>query len=222
MAEDSGTNSGNSGWGPPQDSGGGPVPPQVPTPPTRSEPGYQPGSFPVPPSAASPPSTAPPPSVGSPPPPTPASARPLPAALPPAYGTPAPPKKTNWRKWLLILAVIVGVLLLGIAACIFAFVGAVTAPVDRANDFLAEVNAENWSEAVAHTDPNCSTLSEAWLSQTFGNAELSYNLNASSVSGDGAMVAGTLGFNNDPAVDIGMTMQKSDGEWRVCSVQLPF
>lgn len=160
----------------------------------------------------------------SPPPPSGAASQPAPPAAIP--GAPIPPvtygapesKKRSWITWLLVIGGIVALLIVGIAACVFLLVGSLTAPVDASNEFLADLNAEKFAEAMTRTDPGCSGLSADGLAGSFGGANLSYNLSSSSIINSNATVTGTISFDGSPNDVVTLSLREVGDEWLVCNI----
>lgn len=124
-------------------------------------------------------------------------------------------KKSRRSLWI-TLGVIFGVLALGIGSCTIWFVGAVKAPVDASNNFLAAIDNGNYAEAISLSDPGCSLgMSEADLAQVFGGADITYNLNNSSVTNSSATVSGSFSVVGQDLSSISLQLRNIDG-WRVC------
>ncbi len=124
-------------------------------------------------------------------------------------------KKSRRSLWI-TLGVIFGVLVLGIGACTFWFIGTVTAPVDTSNEFLAAIDRGNYAEAIALSDPSCSQgMSEADLAAAFRGADITYNLNNSSITNSNATVAGSFSMTGENVSRIEVYLRNNNG-WGVC------
>lgn len=206
-----------------------------------------PGSPPMPPQPAAPP-PGPAPSPYEPPPvsggygaptpqpypeapPTPNYAPPPHTPVPPAGqaapwgqpGTPPPPAAGSKTPWLKILgfAVVAGLLLIG--GCTYFVIRAVSGPIDAANEFLADVAAQDFDAAVAHIDSSCfdpqPTADD--LLQVFGPGVQSYNLNSSQNSNNlEGSSSGSItrdGFGEQP---IEFRMSRPFEDWLVCGFRI--
>ncbi len=209
---------------PPWDPGSG-----EPVDPSRQPP---PAGFP-PPGSTPPPSGYPPP-VGTPPgqpqpgynPPPGSGFNPPPGQAPPynpGYGAPATPKKR--RVWVWLLGIF-GFLALGIGGCSFLLFRAVSGPIDHANEFLAAIDAADYSTAasmVSH-DPGCfGENAQQDLSDYFGGVALTdYDLksvNVSSTNGESTGdVSGTIEVEGQPKTTIKMGLVKEGGDWKLCGL----
>jgi len=108
------------------------------------------------------------------------------------------------------------VLVLGIGACTFWFIGTVTAPVDTSNDFLAAIDNGDYDAAIALSDPLCSQgMSATDLAQAFQGADISYNLNNSSISNSNATVSGSFSMVGENVSTIEIYL-RNNGGWGVC------
>jgi len=111
---------------------------------------------------------------------------------------------------------ILAVLVLGIGACTVWFVGTVKAPVDESNRFLAEIDAGDYTAAVARTDPACNQgMTAGQLEALFGGADITYDLKSSSITNNSAAVSGSFSATNLSLRNIEIYLRNSDG-WRVC------
>lgn len=139
---------------------------------------------------------------------------------PPTPGAFAPePKRRRRGLWGIVGFIFVALALL-IGACTVWFVGAVTAPVDAANEFLAAIDDGDYSGAVTMTAPRCNNgLTAADLESRFRNANISYNLNQSSVQNAGATVRGTITIGSESPVPIRLELLNSN-RWQVCGFRL--
>jgi len=143
----------------------------------------------------------------------PASIRlPPPRDLPPPTG---PKKKTGSRTWWKVLLALLAVMVLGIAGCTVWFVRTVSAPVGVANDFLAEVNADDFDGAEGFIGACSQGLTAADL-EPFRGQELFYNLTSSSISNNQAEVTGSFMVDGVSAPDIRVRLVKEGGDWKVC------
>lgn len=151
-----------------------------------------------------------------------------PPSYPQGYGLPpaaAPARRSNWWKWL--LAVFVGLIVLG-GGCSYLVFRAVRGPVDATNDFFAAVNDGDLSLAASlvSTDPSCSFASdpEGAIDQQFtGITVQSYFFAGATVNtGDGASAAEVIGLvttleEGDVSYTVDM-LQEGDS-WKVCTLE---
>ncbi len=187
-------------------------PPAQPGPPPS--PGYQPPPQPAaspyqPPVPGAPPHAVAPPNQhggpGQPPPPP-----------PPGWGQPAAPVKKSRRSLWITLAVIFGVLVLAIGSCTVFFVTAIKAPVDASNRFLSAIDDGDYARAISLSDPGCSLgMSEADLASAFQGADITYNLNNSSVTNSSATVSGSFSVVGQNVSSIALQLRNIDG-WKIC------
>jgi hypothetical protein len=135
---------------------------------------------------------------------------------PPGWGPPAAPVKKSRRSLWITLAVIFGGLVLAIGSCTLFFVSAVKAPVDASNRFLAAIDDGDYAKAISLSDPGCSLgMSEADLAATFQGADITYNLNSSSVTNSSATVSGSFSVVGQNVSSISLQLRNIDG-WQVC------
>ena len=198
--------------------------PSAQPPPPPGAPQFEPPTHPAPPASYPPPAPAAspyePPVPNVPPAnqfPPPNYDRPGQPPPPPGWAPPPPPPKKSSSKTIWItLAVIFGVIALGIGSCTVWFVGTVKAPVDESNRFLAAIDSGDYNAAVAMTDPGCNFgLTVADLDSLFGRRDITYDLKSSSVVNSDATVSGSfsadgLGYNN-----IQLSLRNRSG-WQVC------
>jgi len=143
---------------------------------------------------------------------------PAPLRLPPPQHGPPPAasgEKAGKRAWWKALLALLAVMVLGIAGCTVWFVRTVGAPVGVANDFLAEVNADDFAAAEDYFGACSQGLTAADL-EPFRGQELSYNLTSSSISNNQAEVTGSFMIDGVSASDIGVRLVKEGGDWKVC------
>jgi len=108
-------------------------------------------------------------------------------------------------------------MIVGIGACTYFFIGAVKAPIDESNRFLAVVNAGDYAGAAAMTDPTCNDgMSAQDLQSIFQGNEIAYNLNGSFVSNNQATVNGTFATSGVPGDVIELRLQERNDTWGVC------
>lgn len=178
----------------------------------------QPAAAPAPaqPQVAPPPVMSPPPTFA--PPPT--------TAAPAGYGSSAlaaPKKKSSAWKW--VLGVFL-VLALGVGGCSFVFWQAVKGPIDAGNNYLAALEAQDFDQAWALSDPSCfEGGGPAQLAAVFGpDAVTAYDLNSSNVSSNNGSSTGstsgtvTLGANDVRAIEINLSKRADD--WLVCGFDI--
>ena len=126
-------------------------------------------------------------------------------------------KKSRRSLWV-TLAVIFGVLVLAIGSCTVWFVSTVKAPVDKSNEFLAAIDNGDYAEAIALSDPGCSQeMSEADLAAGFRGADITYNLNNSSITNSRATVSGSFSMVGESVSAIEVYL-RNDGGWKVCGL----
>ena len=118
--------------------------------------------------------------------------------------------------WITV-ATIVGICVLGIGACTVWFVSTVTAPVDEANRFLAEVDEGHYATALAMMTTPCdgSQITTDVFDQIFGGAPIDYNLNSSNVTNNDAVASGSFSSPITSASQIEVYLKDRDG-WKVC------
>ena len=166
------------------------------------------------------PSSQPPPPRAQPIPPPPPY-EPFRPNAPVPQGVAAP---NRFKPLIITLVAIVAVLALGIGACTVWFVSTVTAPVDEANEFLADIDAGDYQAAAQHLDPACSAgLDANELMRIFGGANIDYDLTSSSVQGSSdAQVSGSFSFEDGSSGfdQIELFLGKPGDDWRVCGFGL--
>jgi len=114
------------------------------------------------------------------------------------------------------LAVIFGALMLAIGSCTVWFVGTVKAPVDKSNEFLAAIDSSDYAKAIALSDPECNQgMSEADLAASFRGADISYNLNNSSVTNSNATISGSFSMVGSDVTTIQLLL-RNNGGWKIC------
>jgi len=118
---------------------------------------------------------------------------------------------------------ILAVLAVAIGGCTVWFISAVTAPVDEANLFLAEVDDLDYSSALAMMTTACdgSVLTADDLEAVLGGAPISYNLRSSSITNSDATVSGSFSSENpaNRATRIEVFLRNRDG-WKVCGFRV--
>lgn len=128
------------------------------------------------------------------------------------------PKRPWWK--IALVVVVLGILLIG--GCTAVVLRAVSGPIDAANDFLADIAAQDFSAAVEHLDPSCfgGAPSAAVLESEFGRGLESYNLtsvrNDNNTSGSASGTITRADFGTQP---ISFAMTKPFDDWLVCGVQ---
>lgn len=185
--------------------------------------------------AAAPPAYEPPPQPSYEPPPVPGyQPPPQPGYQQPGYqqpaspGMPPPPSQPPLdvmkakRPWWKIALVVVGLGILLIGGCTVFVLRAVSGPIDAANEFLADIAAQDFDAAVEHLDPSCfgGAPSATVLESEFGRGLESYDLN--SVSNDNnssGSAGGTITRSNFGTQPISFAMTKPADDWLVCGVQ---
>ncbi len=199
----------------PWDPGSGePVPPGTPAP--------QPGQAPrFPPPGATQPQPQPAQPQYSPPAYT-------PAQTPPGDGpdTSPQPERRKRRVWPWILGGF-AVLSFGVGACSFVLYRSVIGPVDRANEFLAAVDAGDYAGAASmvSTQPECfGETAERDIEQFFEGVDIvDYDLtsvNVATTNGDtSGDVSGTITVAGQPTVPIDFGLVKN-GDWEVCGLEV--
>ncbi|MDG1087942.1 MAG: hypothetical protein P8P20_09420 [Acidimicrobiales bacterium] len=135
---------------------------------------------------------------------------------PPGWGQPAAPVKKPRRSLWITLGVIFGVLVLAIGSCTVFFVTAIKAPVDASNRFLSAIDDGDYARAISLSDPGCSLgMSEADLANAFQGADITYNLNNSSVTNSSATVSGSFSVVGQNVSSIALQLRNIDG-WKIC------
>ena len=135
---------------------------------------------------------------------------------PPGWGQPAAPVKKSRRSLWITLGVIFGVLVLAIGSCTVFFVTAIKAPVDASNRFLSAIDDGDYARAISLSDPGCSLgMSEADLANAFQGADITYNLNNSSVTNSSATVSGSFSVVGQNVSSIALQLRNIDG-WKIC------
>jgi hypothetical protein len=135
---------------------------------------------------------------------------------PPGWGPQVAPVKKSRRSLWITLAVIFGVLVLAIGSCTVWFVSTVKAPVDKSNEFLAAIDNGDYAQAIALSDPGCSQgMTEADLAAAFQGADITYNLNNSSVTNSNATISGSFSMVGQNVTTIQLLLRKNDG-WKIC------
>ncbi len=202
---------------------GTPYPPQQPGQPNQPAGSHtQPQATPPP--GGYPPPQTPPPAAGYPPQQQyPQPGQQYPHQAQPYQGTVAqPPKKSNLKKILLIVGLIVGLPLIGVGACTFLVFSAVKAPVDESNALLALLDEGKYSEAYDAFDSSCaSDFTAQDIRSVWESVEIdTYDLKSSSVVNSSADVSGTISLDGGAPEPISFTLNKRDGDWKVCSFSL--
>lgn len=124
-------------------------------------------------------------------------------------------EKSRRSLWI-TLAVIFGALVLLIGSCTVWFIGTVKAPVDKSNEFLAAIDSGDYAEAIALSDPGCSqAMSKADLAASFRGADITYNLNNSSVTNSDATVSGSFSMEGENVSTIQLLL-RNNGGWKIC------
>lgn len=97
-----------------------------------------------------------------------------------------------------------------------------TGPIDAANEFLADVAAEDWVAAADRLDRSCFSDADdlpATLLATFGPDLISYNLTSTEVrNGEGA-ASGTITRTSFGEQSINFAMTKPGDDWLVCGIR---
>ena len=111
---------------------------------------------------------------------------------------------------------IFGVLVLALGSCTVFFVTAIKAPVDASNRFLSAIDDGDYARAISLSDPGCSLgMSEADLANAFQGADITYNLNNSSVTNSSATVSGSFSVVGQNVSSIALQLRNIDG-WKIC------
>ncbi len=119
-------------------------------------------------------------------------------------------------------------MVLGIGGCSFVVFRTFKGPIDRANEFLAAVDAGDYAGAasMASTDPRCfGETAERDLAAFFGPVDIAeYDLTSVDVSTGGgdsvSDVSGTITISGSPSTSINVNLLKVDGDWEICGVQV--
>ncbi len=119
---------------------------------------------------------------------------------------------------MLILGLVIGLPLIGIGACTFFLLGAVTGPVDESNAMLALLDEGKYQEAYDSFDPTCTgDFGVEDIRAIWAGVEIDgYNLNDVSVQNSKADVSGTVSVNGGISNPISFELNKRDGDWKVC------
>lgn len=144
-----------------------------------------------------------------------------PYAPQPGYPPPPPDGAHNKkRRWPLIVGGILLAMLLFIGGCSLLLYRFTRGPIDAANEFLADVSAQQFSAASEHMDPSCfaadQTSSEA-LRSFFGDTVNAYDLtNVSNENNLTGTASGTITRTGFGQQSIAFQMTRSADEWLVC------
>ncbi|MGI8795424.1 MAG: Rv0361 family membrane protein [Acidimicrobiia bacterium] len=185
----------------------------MPDEPDPSQPGY---AAPIPP-AASPPTD---PTATTPPAPGAAPTEPVQPA-PPGWGAPPPPGSTDRprrrRRWPWVLGfVLAAIVILAISDGVL-FVQKVKPPIDAANEFLGEVEADNLDAAIALLCSEDENVDEddLFLAAIASLDDYDVNPFGVDIDGDRATVKFDAdGLDEDEVIEL--PLRKEDGDWRVC------
>ncbi len=141
-----------------------------------------------------------------------------------------PPVKKSSKKMIwIIVGIVGGVFVIGgiaVAFAIFTFVGAVTAPVDTANEYLAAVREGDTTTIIALSCDSRTNPDDA-IDAFGGPGELrSYFLSTSNIVNSQAEVAGVATLTDGADGTITMTLMHESGRsgngWRVCGFDTSF
>lgn len=114
------------------------------------------------------------------------------------------------------MGLIFGALVLGVGSCTVWFVSTVKAPVDKSNEFLAAIGSGDYAGAVALSDPGCNQgMSTPGLTAAFQGADITYNLNDSSITDSNATISGSFAMVGQNVSTIQIFLLNNDG-WKVC------
>lgn len=169
---------------------------------------------PAPPAQAAPPSFGPPPAMGA------------PSPMTGSYGG-APPVQAKKRSvWKLVVGLIVGAMLL-MGACTFFVFRLASGPIDVSNEFLSAVQANDFDQAWALSDPSCfgQDDGQAQLEAAFANQTIeSYNLQSTNVSNNNGVTrgasSGTVTLSGGDQRRITFVNTKVGDDWRVCGFDI--
>lgn len=110
-----------------------------------------------------------------------------------------------------------------VGGCSFLFWQAVSGPIDWANDFLSEVQAEDYEAAWALSEANCfEGGGPSELASFFADTAVEeYSLTSTSTSnGSSGAASGTITLAGGDERTIELTMTKTGDEWLVCGFDI--
>ena len=123
---------------------------------------------------------------------------------------------------MVVAIVVIGGLAM-IAGCAVLIWRLVSGPIDAANEFLADVAAEDYLAAAAHLDGNCFGPGEATpdaIRAFFGDAVVSYDLTSTSTNNSAGEAGGTITRDGFGEQSISFTMSKPVDDWLVCGFRI--
>ena len=124
---------------------------------------------------------------------------------------------------MVVAIVVIGGLAM-IAGCAVLIWRLVSGPIDAANDFLADVAAEDYVAAAEHLDGSCFGPGEATpdaIRAFFGDAVVSYDLTSTSNDNNSVGEAGgTITRTGFGEQSIRFTMSKPLDDWLVCGFRI--
>ena len=186
-------------------SDAGPPPPGTPPPPGNPPP-MPPGPQSWPPAGGPQPGTAGGPYAG--------------AGMPIEPGAGPGQVKPRRKIWPWVLGVVVVFMLL-MAGCVFLVVRAATGPVDRGNDFLRHIAADDFDDAFDLVDPACFDEGELTELESFFEefALESYDLTGTERFTGGGAATGTVELEGAGTRDVRLDLTNDDG-WKICGIDI--
>lgn len=122
----------------------------------------------------------------------------------------------------LVVAVVLGMAVV-LALLAYLLFSATRGPIDEANNFLAELGAQDYPGAYAMTEPACIGVDEATFTESVIGLELrSYNLRQTRVNrADGkttGAASGEITLGNGDTQPITIFLTKFGEDWKVCGL----
>lgn len=122
----------------------------------------------------------------------------------------------------MILAIVVGLPILGIGGCSYWLFGQLKGPVDETNAFMALLQEGQYDTALASSDQSCGTLVEVFVDEARSNNIVAYNFFISELNTVNGVTTGsadgTVTFTENGAITVRVVLNKTGDDWHVCQV----
>lgn len=127
----------------------------------------------------------------------------------------------NTKSIIKVVAAVVVCVTVVITLFAYLLFSATRGPIDEANNFLAELRAQDYPGAYALTEPACIGVDEAAFTESVIGLQLrSYNLRKTSVTNaDGkstGSASGEIGLGNGDTQPITVFLSKFGEDWKIC------
>lgn len=123
---------------------------------------------------------------------------------------------------LLILAIVIGLPIIGIGGCSYWLFGQLKGPMDETNSFMALVQDGAYDDALASSDPSCATSIGGFLDEAKTDNVQEYNFFFSGLTTQNGVTTGstdgTVTFSQSGSINVRVELTKTGDEWRVCQV----